>query len=102
MAKFLAAAVMVNPKGGSSLTLLVEKLMEFDDVGTVVYDHPRTRKLPHLNFVLVTVLRLIASGLIELHFEEVANVAKYSLGMIAESPAYLTNDYWLLMYVVDR
>ena len=81
--------------------ILVKKLMEYKDIETVVYACPRSDKPPANKFVSVTVMQLIASSIIELEFEEESNGAKCSLGMIADSPAYLHNDYWKQMYIVD-
>lgn len=101
LSQFLADVFINNTGSVLSPVILVKKLMEYKDVGTVVYARPRSNKPPAYKFVSVTVLQLIASSIIELEFQEASNDAKCSLGMIAESPAYLHNDYWKRMYFAD-
>ena len=81
---------------------MLKNILEYTDVGTIVYSRPRINKPPAVKFVSVTVLQLLVSGLVQLNFDEVTNKAKCCLGMIAERPAYLNNDYWHLMYLVDN
>ena len=102
LSQFLADVFINNTGSVLSPVILVKKLMEYKDVGTVVYARPRSNKPPAFKFVSVTVLQLIASSIIELEFQEESNDAKCSLGMIAESPAYLHNDYWKRMYIADN
>ena len=101
LSQFLADVFINNTGSVMSPMILVKKLMEYKDIGTVVYARPRSNKPPANKCVSVTVLQLIASSIIELEFEVESNDAKCSLGMIAESPAYLHNDYWKQMYIVD-
>ena len=102
LSQFLADIFINKPCGELSPILMLKKLLEYTDVGTIVYCRPRSNKPPAVKFVSVTVLQLLVSGLVQLNFDEATNKAKCCLGMIAERPAYLNNDYWHLMYLVDN
>ena len=99
LSQFLVDIFINNPGSALSPVLLVKKLTEYEDVGTVVYARPRSNIPPPAKFVSVTVLQLIASSLIKLEFEEDNNDAKCSLSMIAETSSYLQDDYWVRMYI---
>ena len=61
---FLADVFINNPGGELTPDLLVKKLIDFKDVGLVVYGRPRSTKAPVIKFVSITILKLIASELI--------------------------------------
>ena len=98
---FLADVFINNSGGELTPALLVKKLTDFKDVGLVVYGRPRSTKAPPIKFVSVTILQLIASELIQLNFDEITNECRYSLVMIASTPAYLDNAYWNNMYLIE-
>ena len=96
------ADVFIN-NSGSKLTpeLLVKNLIDFRDVGLVVYGRPRSPKAPAIKFVSVTILQLIASELIQLNFDENTNECRCCLVMVAATPAYLDNANWANMYLLE-
>ena len=55
------------------LLFLVKKLIEYKDVGIVVYGRPRSKKAPPGKYVSVTILQLITSELIQLNFSDDTN-----------------------------
>ena len=101
LSQFLAEIFINNPGGDLTPTVLVKKLTEFKDVGTVVYGRPRSNKPPPHKYVTVTILQLIASELVLLSFDDKTNESRCTLVIEGATPAYLNNDYWENMYLVD-
>ena len=87
---FLANTFINHPSGSLTPQDLIQKITVYPDVGKVIYNRPRTVKSPALKFVNITVLQLIASGLIRL---EITTDEKYYCRLVINnlSPAYL-ND----------
>ena len=96
------ADVFIN-NSGSELTpaLLVKKLIDFKNVGLVVYGRPRSTESPPIKYVSVTILQLIASQLIQLNFDEKRNVCRCALVIVAASPVYLDDAFWINMYLIE-
>ena len=102
LSQLLVDLFAINPSSELSHAMPVKKLTDSKDIGTCVYACPRIAKSQPARFISVTVLQMIASGLIELNFDEDSNNVKCSVGMIAETPAYLHDEYWTFMYIVDN
>ena len=64
LSKFRTDTFINNPSGVITPTVLVKKLSVFPDVRHVVYNRSRSVKCPPMKYINVTVLQLIASGLI--------------------------------------
>ena len=101
LSQFLAEVFINNPAGDLTPAILVKKLTEYDDVGIVVYGRPRSNKPPPHKYVSVTILQLIASELVLLSFDDKTNESRCTLVIEGATPAYLNNDYWEDMYLVD-
>ena len=91
---FLADTFINNASGRLSPDLLIKKLTQYPEVGRVVYNRPRSPKAPQGKFVAVTVLQLIASGLIELQFDDKTFECTCRLVVTGHSPAYLDATNW--------
>ena len=101
MSQFLAEVFINNPGGDLTPAVLIKKLTEFKDVGIVVYGRPRSKKTPPHKYVMVTILQLIASELVLLSFNDKTNESRCTLVIEGATPAYLNNDYWENMYLID-
>ena len=101
LSQFLAEVFINNPAGDLTPAILVKKLTEYNDVGIVVYGRPRSNKPPPHKYVSVTILQLIASELVLLSFDDKTNESRCTLVIEGATPAYLNNDYWEDMYLVD-
>ena len=70
-------------------------------MGKVIYNRPRSIKVPAVKFVNVTVLQLIASGLIRL--EITPDEQCYCRLVVKDlSPAYLNDEKWLGFYLDEE
>ena len=98
---FLADVFIINPGTNLSLTLLIQKLTKYHNVGTTVYCRPRSTKPPSTKFLQIIIIQLIASNITTLTFDEVTNNPRCSLTMIDAKPAYLDGSYWVDMYLTD-
>ena len=67
---FLADTFINNPSGLITPQILIKNIILYPEVGKVIYDRPRSVKCPPIKFVNVTVLQLIASGLIRIEINE--------------------------------
>ena len=63
---------------------------------------PRSNTSLGLKFVTVTVLYLVAAGLITLNFDTRTNECTCKLVVINAMPAYLNDTIWDLMYIIDE
>ena len=74
--------------------MLIKKLTQYPEVGRVIYNRPMSPKAPHGKFVAVTVLQLIASGLIELEFADKTYECTCRLVVTCHSLAFLDATNW--------
>ena len=64
LSNFLADTFINNPSVVITPNVLVKNLSVFPDVRQIVYNRSRSVKCPPMKYINVTVLQLIASGLI--------------------------------------
>ena len=100
LSKFLADTFINNPSGVITPVVLIKKLSKYHDVGKVVYNRSRSVKCPAHKFVNVTILQLIASGLVKMEIDNERNcVLRLVINNL--SPSYLDDTIWESLYVVD-
>lgn len=100
LSNFLADTFINNPSGVITPVVLIQKLSNNLDVGKVVYNHSRSVKCPATKFVNVTILQLIASGLVKMEIDNERNcVLRLVINNL--SPSYLDDTIWDSLYVVD-
>ena len=98
---FLADTFINHPSGSLTPQDLITKLNVYPDVGKVIYNRPRSIKAPAVKFVNVTVLQLIASGLIRL--EITPDEQCYCRLVVNDlSPAYLNDERWTGFYLEEE
>ena len=90
---FLANVFINHPSGSLTPQELIQKITVYPDVGKVTYNRPCSVKSPAVYFVNVTVLQLIASGLIQLEITP-DEKCYYRLVINTLSPAYLNDETW--------
>ena len=102
VSQFLADTFINNPSGLIPTDILIRKITEYPEVGEIMYRRPRSVKSPAVKFVNVTVLQLIASGLIRIEIDEAE--AKCYCRLVVDNlcPAYLNDTIWDSMYLVDE
>ena len=102
VSQFLADTFINNPSGLITTDILIRKITEYPEVGKIIYRRPRSVKSPAVKFVNVTVLQLIASGLIRIEINEAE--AKCYCRLVVDNlcPAYLNDTIWDSMYLVDE
>ena len=98
---FLSDTFINNVSSKITPDVLVQKLSSYPEVGKVIYNRPRSNKAPSLKFINVTVLQLIASGLIKLHFDD-DNKCYCTLSVTDLIPAYLDDSIWDKIIMVDE
>ena len=98
---FLSDTFINNLSGKITPDLLVQKLSSYPDVGKIIYNRPRSNKAPSLKFIIVTVLQLIASGLIKLDFDD-DNKCYCTLSVTDLIPACLDDSIWDLIIMVNE
>ena len=82
--------------------MLIYKITDYPEVGKIMYNRPRSVKSPAIKFVNVTVLQLIASGLIRIEINE--EEAKCYCRLVVDNlcPAYLNDTIWDSMFLVEE
>ena len=73
LSKSLADTFINNPSGVITPTVLVKNLSVFPDVRQIVYNRSRSVKCLPMKYINVTVLQLIASGLIRMEINKESN-----------------------------
>ena len=98
---FLANTFINHPSGSLTPQDLITKITVYPDVGKVIYNRPRSVKSPAVKFVNVTVLQLIASGLVRL---EITSDEKCYCRLVINdlSPAYLDDETWTGFYLDEE
>jgi len=98
---FLADTFINHPSGDIIPQDLIQKITVYPDVGRIIYNRPRSIKLPAVKFVNVTVLQLIASDLIRL---EITADDKCHCRLVGNnlSPAYLKDEIWDGFYLEEE
>ena len=101
LSQFLAEVFINNPGGDLTPPVLGKKLTEFKDVDIVLYGRPKINEPPPHKYVMVTILKLIASELVLISFDDKTNESRCTLVIEGATPAYLNNDYWENIYLID-
>ena len=100
LSNFLADTFINNPSGVITPIVLIKKLLNYPDVGKVVYNRSRSVKCPATKYVNLTILQLIASGLVKMEIDNERNcVLRLVINNL--SPSYLDDTIWESLYVVD-
>ena len=98
---FLLNTFINNLTGQITPEILVQKLFRYPEVGKKIYNRYQSNKAPVLKFINVTVLHLIANGLIRLDFDD--DYACYCrLNVKYLIPAYFYDSIWQLISMVDE
>ena len=101
LSRFLADTFINNASGPLSPDTLIKKLSQYPGVGIVMYNRPRSPKAPLGKYVAVTVLQLIASGLIELKFADNTFECTCRLVVTGATPAYMDDTNWSKFYICE-
>ena len=101
LSRFLAETFINNESGSLSPYALISKLIQHKEVGRFVYKRPRNPKAPAGKHAAVTLLKLIASGLIEFQFDDKSYECSFSLGVTLISPAYLEDANWSQRFMCE-
>ena len=99
---FLADVFINNTSASLTPAVLEDKLKKYTDVGTIVYCRPRSSKTLPSKYVTLTVLQLIASGIISLSFDASTRECSCRLVVVDVMPAYLTDAVWMYMYLINE
>ena len=100
--QFLADTFINNPSGLITQQILIQKIILYPEVDKVIYDRPRSVKCPPIKFVNVTVLQLIASGLIRIEINEKEEKCYCSLVVNSLCPAYLNYSIWDSLFLTEE
>ena len=101
LSRFLADTFINNAPGPVCPDMLIKKLTQYPQVGKVIYARSRSPKAPAGKYVAVTVLQLIASGLIELQFSDKTHECTCRLVVKDASPAYLDITNWSRFFICE-
>ena len=102
VSQFLADTFINNPSGLITTDILIKKITEYPNVGKIIYNRPRSVKAPAIKFVNVTVLQLIASGLIRIEVNEEESKCYCRLVVNNLCPAYLNESIWDSMFLLEE
>ena len=101
ISQFLTDTFINNASGLLTPGNLIQKISVYPEVGKVIYKRPRSVKCPSNKYVNVTVLQLIASGLIRIEINEEEQKCYCRLVVDRLAPAYLNDAIWDNLYLVD-
>ena len=96
------ATFINNPSGLITPDILIQKITEYPYVGKNIYNRPQSVKSPPIKFVNVTVLQLIASGLIRIEVNEEESKCYCRLVVNNLCPAYLNESIWDSMFLIKE
>ena len=87
--------MIVNKETQITPTILVQKLINFPQVGKAIYGRQHSIKIDKQRDAHITILQLICSNILVTRIEESNNpIAYVELGLTHSTPNYLINEYW--------
>lgn len=92
---FLASTMIVNKETDLTPSSLVHKLINFPQVGKVVYGRHTSVKIDKSRDAAVTILQLLCTNILSIRIQESTNpIAYVDLGMTNSTPNYLIDHFW--------
>ena len=81
---------------------IISSLQKFPDVGKAIYGRKKSNKPPDAKYVHMTILQLIASGMVTLCYDKSSSKATFSLGMCdSVQPMYVNDNAWNGINLMD-
>ena len=92
VSQFLTDTSINNPSGLITPQILIQKIIVYPKVGKVLYNRPRSVNHPLIKYIHITVLQLIASGLIRIEISKEEEKCYYCLVVNSLYLAYLNDS----------
>ena len=96
LTSFLVQTFMRNDRNDKYPEYVLKQLEEFDKVGRVIYNRPRSDKPPDSKFLQATIFQLIAAEILQLNIDENDGKGRLSVKLVGDEykPSYMINSYW--------
>lgn len=82
---------------------VLKQLKQFNDVGRVVYNRPKSVAAPETRYLESTILQLIASGILGMEVNEDDGKARLVITFRSDDsmPCYMIDEYWSMVDTVE-